>query len=85
MRNEKTETQKTWNYIIRKCISIFLIILVCEMEETGFCSFDVKLYRFENFVDFASQLRCHRQKVGLQLLVHEEKNSLSFNSSLASL
>jgi hypothetical protein len=55
------------------------------MEETGFCSFDVKLYRFENFVDFASQLRCHRQKVGLQLLVHEEKNSLSFNSSLASL
>ena len=41
-----------------------------------FCSFDVKLYRFENFVDFASQLRCHRQKVGLQLLVHEEKLAL---------
>jgi hypothetical protein len=26
----------------------------------------------KKFVDFASQLRCHRQQVGLQFLVHEE-------------
>jgi hypothetical protein len=35
--------------------------------------FDVQLYRVGKFVDFASRVRCHRQKVGLQFLVHEEK------------
>ena len=32
-----------------------------------------KVEQIWQFVDFASQLRCHRQKVGFQFLVHEEK------------
>jgi hypothetical protein len=56
-------------YYIISCLFLFFFILYKVQEFT----YNVVYCKIWKFVNFASQLRCHCQKVGLQFLVHEEK------------